>query len=234
MNELLLSQRLPVLALRGLNVFPAMTIHFDVGRKKSVRAIEDAMRNHNQEIFLVTQKDIQADDPDLSELYAIGTVCTIKQILKLPGDSLRILVEGKYRARITECIQMEPYFYGRVETVADQPYAKSAPKVEAMIREAQVLYDHFLELTGRSPQDGLAPVLTSQDPGFIADYITQNSSINYAEKQKVLEQLHPMKRLELALILLGRELDILQLESEIQEKVQESVNKGQRDYYLRE
>ena len=92
MNELLLSQRLPVLALRGLNVFPAMTIHFDVGRKKSVRAIEDAMRNHNQEIFLVTQKDIQADDPDLSELYAIGTVCTIKQILKLPGDSLRILV----------------------------------------------------------------------------------------------------------------------------------------------
>ena len=234
MNELLLSQRLPVLALRGLNVFPAMTIHFDVGRKKSVRSIEEAMRNHNQEIFLVTQKDIQADDPDLSELYSIGTVCTIKQILKLPGDSLRILVGGKYRARITECIQMEPYFYGRVETVADQPYTKSAPKVEAMIREAQVLYDHFLELTGRSPQDGLAPVLTSQDPGYIADYITQNSSINYAEKQKVLAQLHPMKRLELALILLGRELDILQLESEIQEKVQESVNKGQRDYYLRE
>ncbi len=234
MNELLLSQRLPVLALRGLNVFPAMTIHFDVGRKKSVRSIEEAMRNHSQEIFLVTQKDIQADDPDLSELYSIGTVCTIKQILKLPGDSLRILVGGKYRARITECIQMEPYFYGRVETVADQPYTKSAPKVEAMIREAQVLYDHFLELTGRSPQDGLAPVLTSQDPGYIADYITQNSSINYAEKQKVLAQLHPMKRLELALILLGRELDILQLESEIQEKVQESVNKGQRDYYLRE
>ena len=234
MNELLISQRLPVLALRGLNVFPGMTIHFDVGRKKSVRAVEEAMRNHNQEIFLVTQKDIQSDDPDLSGLYAMGTVSVVKQILRLPGDTLRILVEGKYRARITECIQMEPFFFGRVETVADLPYAKSAPKVEALIREAQALYDHFLELTGRSAQDGLATVLTSRDPAFIADFITQNTSINYAEKQKVLEQLHPVKRLELAVILLSRELDILQLESEIQEKVQENVNKGQRDYYLRE
>ena len=234
MNELLISQRLPVLALRGLNVFPGMTIHFDVGRKKSVRAVEEAMRNHNQEIFLVTQKDIQSDDPDLSGLYAMGTVSVVKQILRLPGDNLRILVEGKYRARITECIQMEPFFFGRVETVADLPYAKTAPKVEALIREAQALYDHFLELTGRSAQDGLATVLTSRDPAFIADFITQNTSINYAEKQKVLEQLHPVKRLELAVILLSRELDILQLESEIQEKVQENVNKGQRDYYLRE
>lgn len=234
MNELLISQRLPVLALRGLNVFPGMTIHFDVGRKKSVRAVEEAMRNHGQEIFLVTQKDIQSDDPDLSGLYSMGTVSVVKQILKLPGETLRILVEGKYRARITECIQMEPFFFGRVETVADLPYAKNAPKVEALIREAQALYDHFLELTGRSPQDGLATVLTSRDPAFIADFITQNTSINYAEKQKVLEQLHPVKRLELAVILLSRELDILQLESEIQEKVQENVNKGQRDYYLRE
>ena len=234
MNEILLSQRLPVLALRGLNVFPGMTIHFDVGRKKSVRAIEEAMHNHGQEIFLVTQRDVQDDDPDLSGLYAIGTVSVVKQILKLPGETIRILVQGKYRARITECIQSEPYLFGRVETVSDLPYSKASPKTEALLREAQALYEHFLELTGRSVQDGLGALLTSQDPGYIADYITQNSTINYTDKQRILEQLHPLKRLEQATILLGRELHILQLETEIQEKVQESVTKGQRDYYLRE
>ena len=234
MNEILLSQRLPVLALRGLNVFPGMTIHFDVGRKKSIRAVEEAMHNHGQEIFLVTQRELQDDDPDLSGLYAIGTVSVVKQILKLPGETIRILVQGKYRARITECIQSEPYLFGRVETVSDLPYSKASPKTEALLREAQALYEHFLELTGRSVQDGLGALLTSQDPGFIADYITQNSTINYTDKQRILEQLHPLKRLEQATILLGRELHILQLETEIQEKVQESVNKGQRDYYLRE
>ena len=234
MNEILLSQRLPVLALRGLNVFPGMTIHFDVGRKKSIRAVEEAMHNHGQEIFLVTQRDVQDDDPDLSGLYAIGTVSVVKQILKLPGETIRILVQGKYRARITECIQSDPYLFGRVETVSDLSYSKASPKTEALLREAQALYEHFLELTGRSVQDGLGALLTSQDPGYIADYITQNSTINYTDKQRILEQLHPLKRLEQATILLGRELHILQLETEIQEKVQESVNKGQRDYYLRE
>ena len=233
MNEIMLSQRLPVLALRGLNVFPGMTIHFDVGRKKSIRAVEEAMRN-NQEIFLVTQKDIQTDDPDQSSLYSIGTVSVVKQILKLPGDTIRILVEGKYRACLTECIQTDPYLYGRVESVPEMPCGRTTPKVEALMREAYNLYDQFMELSGRNAQDGLMQLLASSEPGFAADYITQNTSINYTDKQRVLEQLHPVKRLELACILLGRELDIMHLEAQIQEKVQENVNKGQRDYYLRE
>ena len=233
MNEIMLSQRLPVLALRGLNVFPGMTIHFDVGRKKSIRAVEEAMRN-NQEVFLVTQKDIQTDDPDQSSLYSIGTVSVVKQILKLPGDTIRILVEGKYRACLTECIQTDPYLYGRVESVAEMPCGKTTPRVEALMREAYNLYDQFMELSGRNAQDGLMQLLASSEPGFAADYITQNTSINYTDKQRVLEQLNPVKRLELACILLGRELDIMHLEAEIQEKVQENVNKGQRDYYLRE
>ena len=233
MNEILMSQRLPVLALRGLNVFPNMTIHFDVGRKKSIRAVEEAMRG-NQEIFLVTQKDIQVDDPKQDELYTIGTVSVVKQVLRLPGDTIRILVEGKYRATLTECIQMEPYLFGRVETVLDLPYNKTQNKTEALIRQAQMYYDHFLELSGRNTPEGIMAVISSNDPGFIADYVTQNSSVNYSDKQRVLEQLHPVKRLELACILLGRELDIMQLEADIQERVQENVNKGQRDYYLRE
>jgi len=233
MHEIIMSQRLPVLALRGLNVFPKMTIHFDVGRKKSIRAVEEAMRG-NQEIFLVTQKDIQVDDPKQEDLFRIGTVSVVKQVLRLPGDTIRILVEGKYRATMTECIQMEPYLFGRVENVPDLPYSKTHNKAEALIRQAQMYYDHFLELSGRNSPEGIMAVISSNDAGFIADYVTQNSSINYTDKQRVLEQLHPVRRLELACILLGRELDIMQLEADIQERVQENVNKGQRDYYLRE
>lgn len=233
MNEIITSQRMPVLALRGLNVFPRMTTHFDVGRKKSIRAVEEAMRG-NQEIFLVTQKDIQVDDPKHQDLYTLGTVSVVKQVLRLPGDTIRILVEGKYRATMVECIQTEPYLYGRVESIQDLPVGKMQNKLEALVRQAQVLYDHFLELSGRNIPDGILAIMSSDDPGYIADYIMQNSSVNYEDKQRVLEALHPMKRLELACILLGRELDIIQLEADIQERVQENVSKGQRDYYLRE
>ena len=233
MDEIMVSLRLPFLALRGLNVFPGLTVHFDVGRKKSIKAVEEAMRN-NQEIFLVTQKDIQDDDPGQSGLYAIGTVSTVKQVLRLPGDTIRVLVEGKYRACLKEFIQSEPYLYGRVESVSEPVCGKTSSRAEALLREAANLYEQFLELSGRNGQEGLMQVISSKDPGFVADFITQNSSVNYTDKQRVLEQLNPMRRLELACILLGRELDIMHLEAEIQEKVQENVNKGQRDYYLRE
>ncbi len=233
MTEVITSQRLPILALRGLNVFPSMTIHFDVGRKKSIRAVEEAMRG-NQEIFLVTQKDIQVDDPKVKDLYHIGTVSVVKQVLRLPGDTIRVLVEGKYRASLSECIQMEPYLYGRAVSVPDLPYNKSQNKADALIRQIQIFYDQFLELSGRNFPDGLLSIMSGDDIGFIADYVIQNSSVNYTDKQRVLEQINPMKRLELACILLGKELDIMQLEADIQERVQENVNKGQRDYYLRE
>ena len=233
MDEILVSLRLPFLALRGLNVFPGMTVHFDVGRKKSIRAVEEAMRS-NQEIFLVTQKDIQEDDPDQSALYNIGTVSVVKQVLRLPGDNIRILVEGKYRAYLKEFIQSEPYLYGRVESVNEPTCSKTTPKAEALMREAYNLYEQFMELSGRNGQDGLMQIISNNEPGYVADYITQNTSVNYTDKQRVLEQLQPLRRLELACILLGRELDIMHLEAEIQERVQENVNKGQRDYYLRE
>lgn len=233
MNEIITSRRLPILALRGLNVFPSMTIHFDVGRKKSIRAVEEAMRT-DQEVFLVTQKDIQIDDPKQGDLYSIGTVCFVKQVLRLPGDTIRVLVEGKYRGNLLECIQYDPYVYGRVESVPDQASSKNPNKAEALTRQAQYLYEHFLELSGRNAPESLLNLLSSSDLGYIADYIIQNTSVNYTDKQRVLEMLNPAKRLELACILLNRELDIMQLEADIQERVQENVNKSQRDYYLRE
>ena len=233
MSEYQFPVSMPILALRGLVVFPAMMTHFDVGREKSVRAVEEAMRA-DQRIFLVAQKDIQVDDPKRADLFEVGTVAVIKQILKMPGDNMRILVEGKYRGAVTDFIQNDPYLFGRIEAVPESGYSKTLPRVEALLRQGHSLFEQFTDLTAKNMQDGLLEVMASQDPGFVADFIGQNTSISYSDKQKLLEQQHPVRRLEQAVQMLARELDILRLESEISEKVQENVNKGQRDYYLRE
>ncbi len=224
---------MPAMALRGLVVFPGIVTHFDVGRLKSAKAVEEAMRA-DQRIFLVAQKDLSVDDPKRSDLYDVGTVAIIKQILRLPGDNMRILVEGKFRAEFIDCIHSEPYFFARVQQLDEPSYNDTLARVQALVRQAHGMYEQFVELAARNMQDGLLQVLSSNDPGFVADFIAQNSSIEYPGKQRILEQAHPVKRLELTVKLLAKELEILELESEISEKVQQSVNKGQRDYYLRE
>ena len=224
---------LPVLPLRGLVVFPGIVTHFDVGRLKSAKSVEEAMRA-DQRIFLTAQKDLSVDDPKKNDLYAVGTVAIVKQILRMPGDNMRILVEGKFRAELVDCIQSEPYLFARVEEIEEPAYNASLPRVQALLRQAHGAYEQFVELAAKNLQDGLLQVLSSEDPGFVADFIAQNSSIVYQDKQKILEQPHPVKRLELTVKLLAKELEILQLENEISEKVQQNVNKGQRDYYLRE
>lgn len=158
----------------------------------------------------------------------------VKQILRMPGDNMRILVEGKFRAELVDCIQSEPHLFARVEEIEEPAYNASLPRVQALLRQAHGAYEQFVELAAKNLQDGLLQVLSSEDPGFVADFIAQNSSIVYQDKQKILEQPHPVKRLELTVKLLAKELEILQLENEISEKVQQNVNKGQRDYYLRE
>ncbi len=224
---------LPVLPLRGLVVFPGVVTHFDVGRLKSAKSVEEAMRA-DQRIFLTAQKDLSVDDPKKNDLYAVGTVAIVKQILRMPGDNMRILVEGKFRAELVDCIQSEPYLFARVEEIEEPAYNASLPRVQALLRQAHGAYEQFVELAAKNLQDGLLQVISSDDPGFVADFIAQNSSIVYPDKQKILEQPHPVKRLELTVKLLAKELEILQLENEISEKVQQNVNKGQRDYYLRE
>ena len=233
MSELLLSERLPVLALRGLNVFPKMLVHFDVGRDRSIRAVDEAMK-HDQEVFLVTQKDISADDPDASGLYEIGTVSHIRQVLKLPGNTVRILVEGERRGRVSAWEENADYLCGRVDTVGDLAYQEKSARSEAVLRRALQLFEQFAELSPKSIQDNLVQILSTTDLGYIADFMAQNASFSFQSKQQVLEQLHPLRRLELVNRLLLRENEVLKLESEIQEKVQENVTKGQRDYYLRE
>ena len=224
---------LPVLTLRGLCVFPEMLTHFDVGRKKSILAVEEALRE-DQTIFLVTQRDVQNDDPKKADLYETGTVAVVKQILRLPGENMRILVEGKYRASLVDVVQSDPYLFGRMMSLDDAPYNRALNRVEALVRQAHSQFEQFCDLSGRNMQEALLQMLASNDAGYVADFIGQNATFSYQDKQRLLEQLHPVKRLELAVSLMAKELDVLRLENEISEKVQESVDKNQRDYYLRE
>ncbi|MBE6932376.1 MAG: endopeptidase La [Ruminococcaceae bacterium] len=233
MNEMFVSERLPVLPLRGLTVFPHMMMHFDVGREKSVAAVHKAM-SMDQRMFLVTQRDILVDDPGKRDLYDMGTIVRIKQILKMPGDTMRILVEGIERAELQELEAGEQCLFGRVQTVMEPEVNGMENRIEALRRQSFQLYDELLMLTQKPPQENLIALFTSGDPGALADHIGQNATFGYAEKMKVLKTLHPVKRLEIANRLLAHELQILRIEDDLNEKVQDAINKGQRDYYLRE
>ncbi len=223
---------LPVLALRGLTVFPGQTIHFDVGRPKSVHALESAMKQ-DQMLILVPQKDVLEDDPDLTGLYSVGTVVRVKQVLRGQPDTVRVLVDGVCRARLLTQTGFDPFLTAEVQEVQDLPYTDT-PKTEALRREANGLFMFYLELLERSAQVLQLRMLASNNCGFIADTITQNSGMDYKEKAKLLCQLHPVKRLEKAITLLHQEVQVLQLETDIQEKTRAYMDQDQRDYYLRE
>lgn len=232
MTETFFAGKLPILALRGLAVFPDQTVHFDVGRQKSVLALEAAMKE-SQTLLLVPQKDLLVDDPKLIDLYPIGTVVQVKQVLKAQDENLRVLVTGLSRARITELEQSAPYLCGIVESVASQNSADS-PRNHALRREANNLYSSYIELTEHPAQIVQLKMLASSDNGFVADSIAQNSGIDFADKAKLLCMLNSTKRLETAIQLLQHEIEVLQLESDIQDKTRASIDQNQRDYYLRE
>ena len=232
MTETFFAGKLPILALRGLAVFPDQTVHFDVGRQKSVLALEAAMKE-SQTLLLVPQKDLLVDDPKLIDLYPIGTVVQVKQVLKAQDENLRVLVTGLSRARITELEQSAPYLCGIVESVASQNSADS-PRNHALRREANNLYSSYIELTEHPAQIVQLKMLASSDNGFVADSIAQNSGIDFADKAKLLCMLNSTKRLETVIQLLQHEIEVLQLESDIQDKTRASIDQNQRDYYLRE
>ena len=224
---------LPVLPLRGIVVFPGCVTHFDVGRSRSARAVEEAMRA-DQMIFLVTQRDVQCDEPKKTDLYSVGTVAYVRQILRLPGDNMRILVEGKYRAQLTDMIHAEPYLFARAMELDEPGYHAAVPRTQALVRQAHQLFEQFIDLAVKSGQENLLQGSSTDDAGELADFIAQNATFGYEDKQRVLETLPPVHRLELCIRMMAKELDILRLESEINDQVQQNVNQNQRDYYLRE
>jgi len=232
MEEIVITNRMPVLALRGMTVFPEQTVHFDIGRIKSALALEHAMKK-DQLLYLAPQKHINDDDPELAGLYPIGCVARVKQILRSQNENIRVLVTGLYRAKITDLTQFEPFLSATVEKVPEVPVQDSL-RNRAMRREANTLYATYLDFVERPTQSVQLRMLDSDDCGFIADSIAQNSGIEYPEKAKLLCQLNPTRRLEHALQMLRQEIEMLQLETDIQEKTRAHIDQDQRDYYLRE
>ena len=231
-EEKIYAGKMPILALRGLAVFPDQTVHFDVGRSKSVRALESAMKQ-DQTMLLIPQKDMMIDDPKLIDLYSIGTVARVKQVLKTQGENLRVLVTGICRGKITELSQSDPYLSGIVESVP-VPESGDSVRAHAMRREANSLYGLYLQMSEQPGQAVYLRMMSSESSGFIADSIAQNSGIDFPDKAKLLCQLNPNRRLEMALRLLRQEVEMLRLESDIQEKTRSAIDQNQKDYFLRE
>ena len=223
---------MPVIALRGLTVFPNVLIHFDVARDISIKALEAAMKT-GQPILLVGQKDIAVEEPGQQDLYTIGTISNVRQILRMPGDNIRVMVEGEARGMMLQLTQDEPYLMAEVQKLKEQSFRDSA-KNEALMRATYDLFQTYTELAPKVSPDLLIHVLGSQDPGYIADYIAQNIPMRNADKQIILEELRPVRRLERLFKLLEREVDILALDNEIQNKARDQMANQQRDYFLRE
>ncbi len=232
MSDLQMS-RVPLLAIRGLTIFPQMLVHFDVGRERSIRALQEAM-NAGQMIFLVAQKDARAEEPPLDELFQMGTISRVCQILKLPGDNIRVLVQGVSRARIAAVTQSEPCIWVEVEPVPDRTSRVGADRQEAAIRRAQELFETFAELTGQVSPDIVLNAIEARDISYLADYIAQNMPLRQEEKQTVLETLAPFARLERVIAVLLHEIEIGEIEQDIQRKLHRQLGKNQREYYLRE
>ncbi len=221
-----------MLVLRGLVCFPETVMHFDVGRLKSVAALNAAMKK-DQTVFLVTQKDVAEEDPSPNGLYRMGVVAKVKQILKLPHDNFRIVVEGEYRASIAEIVQQEPHYIAVVEERFDRPVTNFL-MAEALVRQCRDVFEEYAELVPKMAPDVLMTVVTEDRPGYLADYIASNLGMPYEEKQRILNLLSVNNRVETLLRIIHKECQVLQLERKIEDKVQQQMDDNQRDYYLRE
>ncbi len=223
---------LPLLVLRGLVCFPDSVIHFDVGRLKSVAALNEAMER-DQYIYLVTQKDINCDDPGIADLYRMGVVAKVRQIVKLPQDNFRIIVEGRYRATVAEVLQTEPYFRAIVEEKLDRPVSPALLE-DALIRECQEMFERYADLVPKIAPDVILGVASAKSAGRLADYVAANLSMPPEEKQRILNLQSVSNRMETLLRIMDKECQILELEKKIEAKVQVQMDENQKEYYLRE
>lgn len=225
-------KRLPLLPLRGLSIFPYMVLHFDVGREKSVRALEEAMVN-DQLIFLVTQKDAHTDLPGKEDFYNVGTISKIKQLLKLPGDTIRVLVEGISRAKIEEIVSDDAYFLVDV-TEHEVDHDSSDSELEALRRSVLVVFDEYIKANPKIAPETLITVTDIEDISRFADVIASNLTIKIEEKQEILSLFDARDRLEKIYEIISKELEILEIERKISSRVRKQIDKSQKEYYLRE
>ena len=223
--------RLPLIPLRGLMVFPHMVLHFDVGRAKSTAALEKAMVE-DQKVFLVAQRDGNVEDPGLEDLCRVGTVALVKQVLNLPGDAIRVLVEGESRAMIQSVIQEEPCWIADV-TVPSQELPDS-PEVQALVRTTHELFDQYARASMRVSGETLSSVGDVDRPDQLADIIAANVLTRVEDRQAILEEIDVEKRLETLCVILVRETELVGIEKQVQNRLKKQIDKNQKDYYLRE
>ncbi len=224
--------RIPVLPLRGMMVFPYMVLHFDVGRVKSVAALEKAMLE-DQKIFLVTQKDADAEDPTQQDLAAVGTIALIKQVLNLPGDSIRVLVEGERRATLENLVQEDPFLLADVRPVRLLG-ARISNEMKALVRITQEYFQEYAKTSQRVSPETLRSVSDLSKPEVLADTIAANVLTQMTDRQVILEELDVAARLEALCGILLRETKLSELEKTVQARIKHQIEKNQKDYYLRE
>lgn len=223
---------IPVLPLRGLVVFPKMMLHFDVGRKKSIDAINTAM-NDNQLIFLTAQKDASITDPKFSDIYKVGVVAKIVQVLNQPDDITRVVIEGQYRATIFEQTECNSHLEAVITPVSERNHPNTTRDL-ALVRLLKNTFEEYMELTPKLPTDILFKIGMSTNAGELADYVAGNVLLDYSIKQSILETINVSDRLETLIDALNNEIYILEIEQEIVAKSKDRIDQSQREYYLRE
>ncbi|NLB81808.1 MAG: endopeptidase La [Clostridiaceae bacterium] len=209
-----------------------MVLHLDVGREKSVAALEQAMVS-DQQIYLVSQKDAEIDEPNIDNLYSIGTISKVKQLLKLPGGSIRVLVEGLYRGKLLNIIENEKLNTAEIEKYPNTT-PEMTPKLEAMTRTLKGIFDEYLRIISNTPKEFIISVMNINNPGEIADLISANVLANLEDKMQILQEIDIEKRVEKLIVLMEKEIEIAHLERDISDKVKSQIGKNQREYYLRE
>lgn len=227
---------LPIIPLRGIVVFPKMVLHFDVGRKKSIKALQKAM-DDDQKVFLVCQKDASVDEPNIDDMYDVGVICTIKQMMRIPGsENMRVVVEGDERATLYSFTSVKPYIAGLVEIAGDNNtnLEISEDEDKAYQRIIKREFERYASLMPKISNEVIAKVISIKDSGELADFVCSNTFLDYYEKQDILSALDPSERICQLVVYLKKENNALEIESEIQEKVQNEIDKSQREYYLRE
>jgi len=223
---------LPLLPLRGLAVFPYMVIHFDVGREKSIKAVEQAMLGE-QLIFLVAQKDVKVNEPQPDDIYKFGTVSKIKQIMKLQNGNIRILVEGIARGKVTNITEVDGYYVSELRQYSNNKF-EFTDEIEALMRTAKDIFEEYLELLPKIPQETIATIMSITNPEEFTDVIAGNVFINLEDKMQILSETNIKKRMEKLVSIMNSERHIMEIECKIAGRVKDEMDKHQREYYLRE
>ncbi|SFK70504.1 ATP-dependent Lon protease [Paenibacillus sp. 1_12] len=224
-------RRLPLLPLRGLLVYPSMVLHLDVGREKSVKALEKSMVDDSL-ILLCSQSEINIEEPTTEDIYRIGTIAKVRQMLKLPNGTIRVLVEGVVRAEITEFLNNDEYYEVQVRELPEQE--TSDPEIDALMRTVLHQFEHYINLSKKVTPETLAAVSDIDEPGRLADVICSHLSLKIKDKQDILETVPVKDRLEKLLSILNNEREVLELERKISQRVKKQMEKTQKEYYLRE